>query len=484
MLKINDLIVAVGALVLSSCATTNRQPSRAPGSPPREDLYFGFTLIDPAAGAVTENAWMVVRAGHIAATGSGRRPNAPYRSKLDASGFFAMPGLIDAHAHLVTGPFSVWMKDGAPRVEMIAGEKFTRFNALIALASGVTTLRNPGGSTEAASHYDTMQARGEWIGPEALHAGAIMQPLPLTGESFAHPATQREWDAEATRQANAGMTYFKLYHDLTEAEVGEGARAALAHGLIPIAHLDDVSWTRAAQMGVRQFEHAQPFSRDLLPGKERAAFTIDPYARYTYRWFELVDLDGPEVAEMIKTLRDRQSVVTLTLMASEVVFNVRDLSQIFPPEELALYQPQSLASARANYTALGAVWTPEDAARAHAVWPKVLRFARQLHDAGIRMMIGTDSTGGTPFLARELGHHVAAGIPPMEVLRMVTSGNAEAMGLKDTGRIAPGMEADLVFLRADPLLNMRNVRDVAFTVSNGVRYDPADLIEKAKEFAK
>ena len=65
-------------------------------------------------------------------------------------------------------------------------------------------------------------------------------------------------------------------------------------------------------------------------------------------------------------------------------------------------------------------------------------------------MIGTDSTGGSPFYARELGHHVAAGIRPMEVLRMATSGNAALMGLTDTGRIAPGLEADVVFLRADP----------------------------------
>ena len=366
------------------------------------------------------------------------------------TGLYALPGLIDAHAHVVQGPYVISVVDGAPVIEMVVGDKYTRFNAMIALAFGVTTVRNPGGSTEAASHYDTMLARDDWVGPEALHAGAILQPPPLTGEAFAYPANPREWDAEAARQAHAGMTYFKLYQDLTEDEIALGAAAAKKHGLIPIAHLDEVSWTRAAELGVEQFEHAQPFSAALLPPGARSQFSIDPFARFMFRWFELADFDSPEIGQMIRTLRERRSVVTLTLMATEVPYNVKDLSEIFPSDELRYYQPKSLASAQANFTALAAAWTDNDAAQAKAAWPKVLRFARLLHDAGVPLMIGTDSTGGTPFYARELGHHVAAGIPPMEVLRMATSGNAALMGLTDTGRIAAGLKADVVFLRADP----------------------------------
>ncbi len=54
---------------------------------------------------------------------------------------------------------------------MAAGDNTPASTPAIALAFGITSLRNPGGSTEAASHYDTMLARGAWVGPEALHAG-------------------------------------------------------------------------------------------------------------------------------------------------------------------------------------------------------------------------------------------------------------------------------------------------------------------------
>jgi imidazolonepropionase-like amidohydrolase len=443
------------------------------------DLYTGFTLIDPEVVANVTDAWLVVRNGKIERIGSGKLPKGDY-DRHDMRGLYAMPGLIDAHAHVAQGPYAVSIVDGAPRVEMVVADKFTRFNAMMALAFGVTTVRNPGGPTEAASHYDTMLARGDWIGPEALHAGSIMEPKPFAGEAFGYPANAREWNAEAARQAHAGMTYFKLYQDLTEDELAQGVAAAKANGLIPIAHLNAVSWTRAAQLGIEQFEHAMPTSAALLPQKDRAGFVADPAARFHYRWFELVDLGGPEIADLLRTMRERQSVATLTLMATEVTYNVEDLSEIFPDDELKYYQPELLASARGSLTALATLWNAEDAARAQAAWPKVLTFTKLLHDSGIRLMIGTDGGGGSPFYARELSHHVAAGIPARDVLRMATSGNAALMGLTDTGRIAPGLEADVVFLRADPAKDVRNVRQVEATLSNGKLYRFDALVAQAQ----
>jgi imidazolonepropionase-like amidohydrolase len=99
-------------------------------------------------------------------------------------------------------------------------------------------------------------------------------------------------------------------------------------------------------------------------------------------------------------------------------------------------------------------------------------------------MIGTDGTGGTPIYARELAHHVEAGIPAWEVLRMATSGNAELMGLgEQTGRIAAGYEADLVFLSADPSTNVENVGEVMLVVNNGKLYEPQELLEIARNIA-
>lgn len=134
---------------------------------------------------------------------------------------------------------------------------------------------------------------------------------------------------------------------------------------------------------------------------------------------------------------------------------------------------------------MATIWTPEHFARGHAVFPRVLEFARLLYDAGVPLMLGTDGPGGGPFFARELHHHVQAGIPPWEVLRMATSGNAALMGLgAETGRIAAGMQADLVFLRADPAADVRNVREVELVVTNGTPHRFEDLVAAAQRLAE
>lgn len=179
-----------------------------------------------------------------------------------------------------------------------------------------------------------MIGNGNWAGPDALHAGAIIQPPPSGGDAFAYPTTPAQWDAEASAQAAAGMTYLKLYTDLTADEIASGVRAARAHGLTPIAHLDGVSWTRAAELGVAQIEHALPTSPELLDVEARAQFARDPLGRHMFTWFELVDLDGPLVRGMIETLLERGIVVDLTLMVNEIVYNADRFDEIVPKRGL------------------------------------------------------------------------------------------------------------------------------------------------------
>jgi imidazolonepropionase-like amidohydrolase len=448
------------------------------------DLYYGFTRVDPETRTQTREAWLVVRDGRIARVGSGAPPAGTYRQH-DMTGLYGMPGLIDAHAHLVAGPYVIKAANGTVTIDIAAADKYTRFNAAIALAFGITTVRNPGGSTEAAARYDSMRAAGEWIGPQALHAGRVIEPPPMAGQSIAYPRTQAEWDEEAARQRAAGMTYFKLYRGLTEAELAQGVRAAKAHGLIPIAHLETVSWTKGAALGVRQIEHTLPISPDLLTPEKRALYKPDAPPSFGYfQWFQLADLEGPLVQEMLRTLRQKHIAVTPTLMAQDIISHADDLSSDFPAGELKYYQSESFASAKSNYDAIAKSWKPQDFASARATWPAILRFVKLLHDSGVPLMVGTDGTGGAPMYAHELSNMAQAGLSNWEVLRLATSGNADQMGLAGTGRIAPGMEADLVFLRADPTADVRNVQQVATVVSDGKAYGFDELVSLSTPFAK
>ena len=99
------------------------------------------------------------------------------------------------------------------------------------------------------------------------------------------------------------------------------------------------------------------------------------------------------------------------------------------------------------------------------------------------MMIGTDGTGGAG-MHYELENFRRAGIAPWEVLRMATSGNAELIGFSETGRLIPGKEADIVFLRENPVQDVRNVRSVEHIVNNGVLYAHEELLDIARGIAR
>ena len=448
---------------LPGCASTEVAP--------HADVYYNFTLVDPATERRVENAWVVIEAGHLSRIGSGRPPGGsdPARSH-DLSGRFVMPGLIDAHAHITaTGILKVEMVNGAPVVSMKVDEAITRRNAQVALARGVTTVRNPAGDPEANAKYDRMISSGEWPGPEARHAGAVIQPPPMGGVMFAYPRSEAEWQAEASRQAKLGMTYFKLYMDLSEQELATGIRVAHEHGLQAIAHLNNVSWTRAVELGVDGLEHALPTSPDLLEPEARAKYIAerDMTSRFMYRWFEHADLNGPLIRRLVEVLAQKRIAMNLTLVVNELVYNTDDLSRVMPHEQLKYFHPDVIAVHESQLRASAAGWTPEDYQRARAVMPKVLAFARMLHEAGVPMMIGTDGGGGI-FIDREMELHREAGIPVWEVLRMATSGTADMMKMGDRiGRIKEGYEADLAIFEADPVADVRAAAQVYGVINNG-----------------
>jgi imidazolonepropionase-like amidohydrolase len=438
---------------------------------PEAALYHNFTLVDPATERRVENAWVVVEGGRLTRIGSGRPPKIsdPARSH-DLADRFVTPGLIDAHAHITaTGILKVDVVNGAPVLSMKIDEAITKRNARVALARGVTTVRNPAGNPEENAHYDRMIASGEWLGPEARHAGAVIQPPPMGGAMFAYPRTEAEWQAEASRQAKLGTTYFKLYTDLSEQELATGIRVAHEHGLKAIGHLNNVSWTRAVELGIDGLEHALPTSPDLLEPEARAKYIAerDMTSRFMYRWFEHADFDGPLIRRLVELLAQKKTPLNLTLVVNELVYNTDDLKRVLPQDQLKYFHPDVIAVHESQLRASAAGWTPEDYQRARAMMPKVLAFARMLHKAGVPMMIGTDGGGGI-MIDREMELHREAGIPVWDVLRMATSGTADILKMGDRiGRIKEGYEADLAIFESDPVADVRATAQVYGVINNG-----------------
>ncbi|MEZ5292634.1 MAG: amidohydrolase family protein [Vicinamibacterales bacterium] len=380
--------------------------TQAPPSPPL--LLTRATVIDVVTGAVRSGQTLVLSDGRIQAIGAAPAPDTGSR-RIDLGGRFVVPGLIDAHVHIASA--------AAMRA---------------ALESGVTTVRSAGVSHFADVGLRELVSRGSLPGPDVLAAGYHVRPQPapeafLDAPDLGDLLTQGLTSADALRRfvrANLGrqVDWIKVLATeragtpdtdprkqvYTEAELALVVNEAGARGVPVMAHAHGAEGALAAvRAGVRSIEHG--------------TFLTDE---------------------------------TLRLMASRGTYFVPTVDVV-----------NDLASPGGEY---------DNAAlqrRGQMLKPVLVETIARARAAGVTIVTGSDTGYGpdsTARIPREIQELVAAGLPPLAALQAATSANAEMLRLATRiGRLAPGFEADLVVVDANPLDRPRTLLDPLLVVSNG-----------------
>jgi imidazolonepropionase-like amidohydrolase len=125
---------------------------------------------------------------------------------------------------------------------------------------------------------------------------------------------------------------------------------------------------------------------------------------------------------------------------------------------------------------------------ARRMWPRMpemRRNVRKMFDAGVVLIGGNDAGGirGIGFEGYPLGvaamadfGEFPAGLSPLDALRASTSLAARACGLADTGRLDPGLRADLLVVDGNPLAQISDLEHVKLVVCNGrIAADPTSI---------
>jgi imidazolonepropionase-like amidohydrolase len=118
--------------------------------------------------------------------------------------------------------------------------------------------------------------------------------------------------------------------------------------------------------------------------------------------------------------------------------------------------------------------------RTWTAWMKVMNpiaqeNVRKVHAAGGVVACGTDQSSG-PATQRELELLAAAGIAPLDVIRIATYQSAVFLGKADQlGSIDTGKLADLVLLSKDPTANIDNAKSIVFVMKGGRIIDESEL---------
>lgn len=388
---------------------------------------FDGTTTAPQAG------WVVlVRGEKIAAAGPAGEVTVPKGATvIDLPGTTLLPGLIDAHSHLLLHPYDETKWDDQVLKEPLA-ERVCRAtkHAKDGLLSGFTTLRDLG--TEGAGFADvgikSAIEKGIIPGPRLL---VTTKAIVATG-SYAPRAFAPEWslpqgadeaDGENLRkvvreQIRGGADWIKVYADTPHGP---------APGAKPAFSLDELKLivSTAKDAGVPVVAHAQ--SKE---GMRRAA------------------LAGVETIEH----GDAGDVEVFRLMAKHNV----------------AYCP-TLAAAEAYARYFGG-WQPKKP-ETKELKSKRESFKAAL-EAGVTIVNGSDIgvfTHGNG--ARELELLVDYGMPPVQTLRAATVVAAKALHMEEkVGAVKAGLLADLVAVEGDPTKEIQSLRKVKLVMKGGMIY--------------
>jgi imidazolonepropionase-like amidohydrolase len=352
---------------------------------------------------------------------------------IDAAGGTVLPGLIDAHVHLVPGALAQSLTFGVTTVL----DMFSK-PGLVASAK-----------EQAGSRPDVADVRSSGIGATAPggHPSMMYAPFPtLTATDQAGPFV-------AERIA-AGSDYLKiisgtggLWPALDSGTIQALVRAAHTRGLLAVGHVSSV------------------------PGVEEVVSAgVDVVAHV------------PAHAELDQALAGRMAeagiVVGPTLATIENTLGEAGGAAVAGDPRLA--------------DVLGEAWArrlTSDAPGWHGrpmpPYSTAEDNVRRLADAGVTLLAGTDAPNpGTVFgasLHRELELLVRCGISPAQALAAATAEPARVFGLADRGRVAAGQRADLVLVSGDPLTDITATRAIERIWRGGVACDRHAFAASAAE---
>ncbi|HEV8585101.1 MAG TPA: amidohydrolase family protein [Methylomirabilota bacterium] len=385
-------------------------------------ILRGAALIDGTGAAPVRGRAVAVEDGRIAEVAADAPPRGA--AVLDLMGLTLLPGLINCHVHLC-------LSGDADPTRTMNDESYaaTTIRALVnarrTVEAGVTTVRDLGGREYAELAVRDAVRAGMVPGPRVLCAG---RAVCMTGGHGWRMLGRQADGADDVRKAvreqlRAGADVIKL--------VATGG--VMTPGVDPRAAQLTLDELRA---GVDEAHRARRRAAAHAMAEEGIAWCLDA-------GLDTIEHGVYLTEALVKRMVDQGTALVATLIAPHAIVEGGIAAGI--PE----FAVKKSVAVRERHT-------------------ESFRLALR---AGVAIAAGTDA--GTPLnphgtLVPELSLMVAAGMTPLQVIRAATSVAARALALEEeTGRVAPGLAADLIAVEGDPAADVKALDAVRLVLANG-----------------
>jgi len=334
-------------------------------------------------------------------------------SVLDVEGRTVMPGLFDLHAHIFRGAFSA--------------EGY--------LYWGVTSIGSAGGEGHWTVQQQEAIASERRAGPRIFPAGGFVGASGMNAfPQFLRVDTEQQLERHLDHLAGLGATQIKHYLRRNPWVEAATVREAHRRGIPVLSHFIAPA---AVAAGLDRKEHAM-----------YEAWNGDATMRYRQ--------------DVLEILKEARITLTATLPYAGTPLDSLGSDRIQPdfsdPEVSGFLLPSTArVMERRHARRAQQAGSPESQRQLRA------RLANTVaaHDAGIRIVAGTDWHPAYLAMHWELALLVEAGLSPLEALRSATERAAQTLGVDGTlGSIEEGAVADLLVLDADPLQDIRNTQKI------------------------
>jgi imidazolonepropionase-like amidohydrolase len=419
-------LALIGVALLAPSAHAQQAKPRPPKRPIQTILLRPDSVFDGEATEVHKGWVVLVRGDQIAAVGPADTIPLPEGAReLKLPGCTLLPGLIDAHTHLLLHTYEETPWEDQVLFEPLALRVCRATNHLkLDLMAGFTSLRDLG--TEGAGYADVglRQAVEQGIipGPRVLAATRAI----VATKTYAPAGFAPELDIPQGAEEADGETLRRVVRD----QIGRGADVIKVYA-------DNA---RGATFSIDELKLIVETARSAHRPVSAHATTREGMLRAATAGVSTIEHGEGGDAEVFKLMAERKIALCPTLTVFEEIARFGGYRAGIDPE------PARLLKARAAF--------------------------KLALEAGVTIINGSDvGAFAHGDLGRELELMVDYGMKPAQALKAATSIASKAIGLGDlVGVIKPGFKADLVAVEGNPIVDIKNVRKVKLVMKDGAIY--------------